>query len=147
MSTTIERSALVMHSAETMFNLVNDVAAYPEFMDGCADTTVLASSEQEMVAELVLRKAGVEQRFTTRNQLQRPRSITMALEDGPFTALDGLWQFTPLNDKACKVSLSLTFEFKNSALAFAASKLFSQVANNLVDALCKRADDIYLRAV
>ncbi|MCV6603744.1 MAG: type II toxin-antitoxin system RatA family toxin [Porticoccaceae bacterium] len=141
MSTTIERSALVMHPAERMFDLVNDVAAYPEFMDGCVGATVLTSSDREMVAQLVLRKAGVEQRFTTRNQLQRPQRITLALEEGPFTALDGVWQFTPLNDSACKVSLCLTFTFKNSAVAFAAGKLFTQVANNLVAALCKRADE------
>ncbi|MDM3871329.1 type II toxin-antitoxin system RatA family toxin [Porticoccus sp. W117] len=143
MSTTIERSALVMHPAEGMFDLVNDVAAYPEFMDGCVGATILASDEKEMVAQLVLRRAGVEQRFTTRNQLQRPERIALALEEGPFTALNGLWRFDALNDSACKVSLTLTFEFKNSALAFAAGKLFSQVANNLVGSLCQRADEVY----
>ncbi|MGS2723680.1 type II toxin-antitoxin system RatA family toxin [Porticoccus sp. GXU_MW_L64] len=143
MTTTIERSALVMHPAEKMFDLVNDVAAYPQFMDGCVGATIVASDDREMVAQLVLRKAGVEQRFTTRNQLQRPKRIALALEEGPFTALNGVWQFEALNDEACKVSLKLTFAFKNTALAFAAGKLFSQVANNLVASLCKRADEIY----
>ncbi|UTW46538.1 type II toxin-antitoxin system RatA family toxin [bacterium SCSIO 12696] len=143
MGTTIERSALVMHSAEAMFDLVNDVSAYPQFMDGCVAAKVLSSTNSEMVAQLTLRKAGVEQRFTTRNQLQRPRRIVMNLEEGPFTALDGVWEFSPLNDGACKVSLELGFEFKNGAIAFAASKLFSQVANNLVAALCQRSDEVY----
>ena len=147
MTTTIERSALVMHSAEAMFDLVNDVAAYPEFMDGCVAATIFDSSEDCMVAQLTLKKAGVQQQFTTRNQLQRPHQIAMSLEDGPFKTLSGLWVFEPLSDAACKVSFSLDFEFKSAALAFAASGLFAHVANNLVASLCKRSDHVYSKSV
>lgn len=143
MSTTIERSALVMHPAEAMFDLVNDVAAYPEFMDGCIAATIFDSDEHHMVAQLTLKKAGVQQHFTTRNQLQRPHQITMMLEDGPFKTFGGLWTFKPLSDSACKVSFKLEFEFKSMALALVASGLFSHVASNLVDSLCKRGDHIY----
>ena len=31
----INRSALVMFSAEQMYHLVNDVASYPQFLPGC----------------------------------------------------------------------------------------------------------------
>ena len=143
MTTTIERSALVMHSAEAMFDLVNDVAAYPEFMDGCVAARVFEQDDRQMVAQLTLRKAGLEQCFTTRNELQRPSQIVMSLQEGPFKRLSGVWRFAPLNETACKVSLSLAFEFSNTALAFAASKLFSQVANNMVACLCQRAQAVY----
>ena len=141
--TKIERSALVMHSAEAMFDLVNDVAVYPNFMDGCVAATIFNSDENQMVAQLTLKKAGVQQQFTTRNQLQRPHRIAMSLEDGPFKTLNGLWVFKSLSDSACKVSFSLEFEFNSAALSFAASGLFSHVANNLVASLCKRSDSVY----
>lgn len=141
--TSIERSALVAYSAEAMFDLVNDVAAYPEYMDGCVAADVIERSDTQMVARLSLRKAGVAQSFTTRNQLHRPQTIVMDLEEGPFRHLRGIWRFDALSDEACKVSLSLEFEFKSAALSLAASRLFSHVANNLVDSLCRRAAQVY----
>jgi ribosome-associated toxin RatA of RatAB toxin-antitoxin module len=67
----------------------------------------------------------------------------MTLEDGPFKHFRGDWSFTPLSDTACKVELDMEFDFSSKTLSFAASSLFSGVANNLVDSLCQRADDVY----
>jgi ribosome-associated toxin RatA of RatAB toxin-antitoxin module len=79
----------------------------------------------------------------TRNSLQAPSIIEMNLEDGPFKRLKGVWRFKALTPQACKVSLDLEFEFNNMAVGLAASKLFSTMANELVDSLCRRADQIY----
>lgn len=142
--TVISRSALVMHSAQAMYDLVNDVASYPQFMDGCAAVEVFEHTEQTMLARLDLKKAGVQISLMTRNSLQSPRQIEMQLEDGPFKKLKGLWLFKPLTEEACKVSLDLEFEFSSRGMGLAASNLFSGVANNLVDSLCQRADRVFL---
>ena len=142
--TVISRSALVMHSAQAMYDLVNDVASYPQFMDGCAAVEVFEHTEQTMLARLVLKKAGVQISLMTRNSLQSPRQIEMQLEDGPFKKLKGLWLFKPLTEEACKVSLDLEFEFSSRGMGLAASNLFAGVANNLVDSLCQRADKVLL---
>ena len=139
---TITRSALVMHSAAEMFSLVNDVSCYPQFMDGCTSVEVFEHGDTTMLARLDLKKAGVKISFMTRNYLHAPTSIEMTLEDGPFKQFKGLWEFKPLTDEACKVSLNLEFEFSNKGLGLASSNLFSGVANNLVDSLCKRADQL-----
>lgn len=139
----VQRSALVMHSDQSMFDLVNDVANYPLFMDGCQATEVFEKTDSLMVARLDLKKGGVKTSFITRNRLTQPSSIEMALEDGPFKNLKGLWTFKALTADACKVSLDLEFEFNNMAMGFAASQLFSSMANNLVDSLCRRADVVY----
>ena len=139
----VQRSALVMHSAQSMYDLVNDVASYPQFMDGCQASEVLEQSESQMVARLDLKKGGVKTSFMTRNRLQAPSVIEMNLEEGPFKNLKGVWSFKPLTPEACKVSLDLEFEFNNMAVGLAASKLFSTMANQLVDSLCRRADQIY----
>jgi ribosome-associated toxin RatA of RatAB toxin-antitoxin module len=142
--TVISRSALVMHSAQAMYDLVNDVASYPQFMDGCAGVEVFEHTEQTMLARLDLKKAGVQISLMTRNSLQSPRQIEMHLEDGPFKKLKGLWLFKPLTEEACKVSLDLEFEFNSRGMGLAASNLFAGVANNLVDSLCQRADKVLL---
>jgi len=139
----VQRTALVMHSDQAMFDLVNDVASYPQFMQGCQTAEVFEHTEQQMVARLDLKKGGVKTSFMTRNRLQAPSEIEMNLEDGPFKSLKGVWRFKSLTPQACKVSLDLEFEFNNMAVGLAASKLFSSMANELVDSLCRRADQIY----
>ncbi len=140
---TVQRTALVMHSDQAMFDLVNDVASYPQFMQGCQTAEVFEHTEQQMVARLDLKKGGVKTSFMTRNRLQAPSEIEMSLEDGPFKSLKGVWRFKALTPQACKVSLDLEFEFNSTAVGLAASKLFSSMANELVDSLCRRADQIY----
>lgn len=143
--TIIERSALVLHSAATMFDLVNDIEAYPQYMDGCESTQVFSRSEHEIVARLVLRKGGIGQAFTTRNRLVRPEYIEMTLEEGPFSRFVGAWRFEALRESACKVGLHLEFELNSNLLNRAAGRLFSRVANNLVATTTRRADELARR--
>lgn len=141
--TSINRSALVEYSAEQMFDLVNDVEAYPKFMQGCSSARVLSQTEDELVGELCLGKAGISQRFTTRNQLKRPSLISMSLVEGNFSSFKAQWQFDALAENACKVSFTMEFEFKSGLVDFAAGKLFSATANSLVDAIVERAKQVY----
>ena len=139
----IQRSALVGFSAESMFNLVNDVQSYPEFLPGCAQSRIDEQGEASMTASLLIAKAGVKQWFTTENQLVEHERIDMQLVEGPFTHLKGGWQFTPLSDSACKIELNLTFEFSSRLAQAAFGKIFNSLASSMVDAFTKRAKEIY----
>ena len=66
----VQRSALVMHSAATMFNLVNDVHAYPEFVPDCRSSKVIESTPEHMVAALEVAKGGICKWFTTKNTIR-----------------------------------------------------------------------------
>lgn len=142
---TVNRSALVRHSNQAMFDLVNDFERYPEFLPGCRRARLLERDENHLVGELTLAKAGVEQSFTTRNELFAPDRIELSLVSGPFKRLQGQWLFIPMGDTTCKVSLEMNFEFSNRLLGMAFGKLFSQVAGQLVDAFARRADEVYGR--
>lgn len=140
----INRSALVMHSAAQMYALVNDVKRYPEFLDGCVKVDLIEASANHMVARLYLSKAGLSYQFVTRNKLEDDASIELELEDGPFDYMRGSWVFTALRQDACKVEMVLEFGvtgLKGKAL----SGLFSPIAANMVSAFCQRADIIYKR--
>lgn len=143
---TVNRSALLPYSAHDMYCLVNDVASYPQFMDGCSSVDIIEHTDELMRATLYLKKAGMEVSFTTCNQLVAGTSIEMYLQNGPFKTFNGLWQFKALSDSACKLTLDLEFEFKSRTLAKLATGMFSGVSSNLVDSLCKRADEIYKKA-
>ena len=70
MSLKINRSALVMFSAEQMYALVNDVASYPAFLPWCSSADVLEEDTSLMRASLEVSKGGVRQSFTTQNTLK-----------------------------------------------------------------------------
>lgn len=137
--TTIQRSALVQYSAQAMFDLVNDIEAYPQFMDGCKGATVIARTDDFIEARLDLAKGGMHYSFTTRNRLLPPSRIELTLVEGPFTQFHGEWTFHALGEHACKIGLHLEFELSGRLLNFAARKMFDSVANHMVDALVKRA--------
>ena len=138
------RSALVAFSAESMFDLVNDVSSYPLFLPGCAETKVLSEDEQNMQAAVLIAKAGVRQWFTTQNTLARGHFIKMNLVEGPFRHLSGGWTFTPLADDACKIELNLDFEFSSRLAEMAFGKVFNTIAANMVNAFTERAKEVYL---
>ncbi len=140
----VNRSALVAFSAESMFDLVNDVAAYPQFLPGCADTKVLHADEEQMKASVMISKAGVKQWFTTQNQLSRGHYIKMELVEGPFSKLTGGWTFTPLAEDACKIELNLEFDFSSKLAEMAFGKVFNAIASSMVKAFSDRAKEVYL---
>ncbi|CAH8202095.1 MULTISPECIES: SRPBCC family protein [Vibrio] len=139
----VSRSALVSFSAEQMFNLVNDVARYPEFLPGCSGSRVIESSEQSMVASVDVSKAGISKTFTTSNVLVTGEAIVMHLVDGPFKTLRGGWYFTSLDEQACKVELKLEFEFSSKMIELAFGKIFHELTSNMVNAFTKRAKQVY----
>ena len=141
--TVINRSALLPYPAQQLFDLVNDVEAYPGFMDGCVGALVLLHADGVMEARLELARGGIRQSFSTRNRLSPPDSIELELIDGPFERFAGRWEFRALDAGACKISLNLEFSVNSSVLGAAATKLFDRVTNNLVDAVCKRAGQLY----
>jgi ribosome-associated toxin RatA of RatAB toxin-antitoxin module len=129
----IERSALVEHSVSRMFDLVNDIEAYPRRFDWCEAAEVLESGEARVVARLELGLGALRTWFTTENTLSRPHHIDMQLRDGPFKRLQGRWQFHALDESACKVGLSLEFEPQSSLLLPAMTLGFRGLADRMVD--------------
>ena len=139
----VKKSALVTHTANQMYDLVNDVESYPEFLPWCRSTTLLSHNEKEMCAELEVARIGIRQKFSTCNTLHPHERIDLRLKDGPFSNLQGSWRITPLREDACKVELELEFEFSGKLINTAFGAVFNQIANTLVDAFCKRADEVY----
>lgn len=139
----INRSALLPYSAQQCYELVNDVESYPKYMEGCVGARVLHVDEDTMEARLDLSRAGFAQSFTTLNTLRAPDSIELRLKEGPFERFSGCWRFHPLGSGACKVSLQLDFSVSHSLIGAAAGRLFERVTNNLVDAVVRRARQVY----
>jgi len=139
----IQKSAIMSHSAEQMFQLVNDIEKYPEFLPWCSRATMLQHDETQIKAELVLSKGGLEKSFTTINTLTPSVQMVMELVDGPFKHLKGTWDFQMLGEHECQVELDLEFQFSSKMIAMVFGPFFQQAANKLVDAFVTRASEIY----
>lgn len=138
----IRRSAIVRQTPEVMFDLVNDVEAYPRRFPWCAGSAVLVPGEAELTAHLDLRMAGLTQGFTTRNTLVRPEHIHMHLVDGPFRSLEGDWRFLGLGEFGCKISFALDFDYAGRLTAPALRLGFQNLADRMVDDFCRVARSV-----
>jgi len=101
------RSAIVEHSAEQMFALVDDIESYPRFLPWCRAAKVDERAAGWVQATLSVGMRGVKQTFSTRNELHPPEAMEMRLLKGPFRHFAATWRFKPLSAQACSVEFSL----------------------------------------
>ncbi|NJD08391.1 MAG: type II toxin-antitoxin system RatA family toxin [Methylococcaceae bacterium] len=139
----IRKSSLVRYPAQRMFEIVDDIEAYPQFLPWCAASRILRRAGETVEAELKIARGGFNKSFATRNTVLAPREIRMTLLNGPFQRLDGVWTFIELREDASKISLDLEFEMSGllSNLAFGA--VFGQICDTMVDAFSERAKALY----
>lgn len=138
----VHRSALVAASPQRMFELINDVERYPEFVPGCASAEVLERGADYMRARLEVGSGPMRTSFVTRNTLQDPYVIDMELDEGPLKSLTGRWRLTPVSAgdvMGCRVDLDLVFEVQGGLVGLALGPAIERLAGSLVDAFVARA--------
>jgi ribosome-associated toxin RatA of RatAB toxin-antitoxin module len=139
----VNKSVLIERSSQQMFDLVDRVEDYPQFLPWCSQTRCEFRDEQQTIATLYISYRSVKSHFTTQNDKERPLWMTMTLVDGPFRRLDGRWRFKALCADACKIEFQLSYEFSSKMFEKVIGPVFSQIANTFVDAFVKRANEVY----
>jgi ribosome-associated toxin RatA of RatAB toxin-antitoxin module len=148
----VRKSVLLWYSPHEIYLLVTDVERYPEFLPWCERVEVLGRDEQGVTARLHLAYSGLRHAFTTKNVQVPDESVAIALVDGPFSQLDGLWRFVPLPlaagqaesaEAACKIEFEMRYAFSNVVLEAAISPVFDRIANTFVDSFVRRAEQVY----
>lgn len=140
---TLKRSAIVPYSAAQMFALVDHIEDYPKFLPWCSHSEIISRTAEEVTATLEINWKGIHKKFTTRNRLIPPTKMDINLINGPLQHMEGIWEFIPLNESACKVVLDLDFAFTGSIIDKLFQPVFQHIANTLVEAFCKRAVELY----
>lgn len=139
MISSFTKQVTVPYTAEQMFELVNDVKAYPSFIDLCAASDVHEEGAHQLTATIKISMGTVCFEFTTANTMVEGRSITMKLVNGPFKSLQGVWNFTPLEPGQSITSLHFDFEFSNKLLSLALGGLFKKLCASMVESFRKQA--------
>lgn len=139
----VHKSVLLGYSAEQMFELVDRVEDYPQFLPWCGGVEIKERAENKLIATITINYHGVKQSFTTQNTNDRPVSMTMTLLEGPFKHLHGTWTFKALRADACKIDFDLQYEFSNRILESLIGPVFNMIATSFVDSFSKRAEQVY----
>jgi ribosome-associated toxin RatA of RatAB toxin-antitoxin module len=149
----VHKSILLWYSPREMYDLVVAVERYPQFLPWCERAEVLEQHGDTMTARLHLAYAGVRQAFTTLNQHVEAQQVQVQLVDGPFSMLDGLWQFHPIgragggsgqgDQQACRIEFNLDYAFASKPLQALLSPVFDKIADTLVDRFVQRAEQVY----
>jgi ribosome-associated toxin RatA of RatAB toxin-antitoxin module len=138
----VKSTELIPVSAKQMFELVNDVESYPEFLPWCSAARIERRTENGIVATVTVAKGPMHHSFTTENHNREFDQIEMGLLEGPFKRFHGVWRFADAPG-GCRASLDLDFEFSSRLLAAALSKVFQVITGSMVQAFRQRAKDLY----
>ena len=136
---TVSTSVCVDFTPQQMYDLVNDVQSYPEYLPLCGAVKVHFRSPTNLRATLTLAKGKIKFSFTTANTMIEGKRIQMNLIDGPFKFFKGAWAFEPSANGGCETAYRCDFEFSNGLLGLAFGPFFKEVMESLVEAFCRQA--------
>ena len=139
----VEQSIEVPHQAQQMYGLVADIKAYSEFLPWGSGSAILYEQDNEIEARVDLNYLMIRQHFITHNHYVENKSIEVRLVEGPFTYLEGKWQFTATSEDSCLIHFELHYEFSNFLISKAFGPVFKVISNTMVEAFIKEADKRY----
>ena len=139
----LERSALLTFSADELYRLVADIESYPQFLPGCVSAKVESADETLVRARVGFRVKGLSDSFATENRMEQGTRIHMKLLEGPFKQLSGAWEFQPLAERACKVTLKISLDIGNRVLESTLSPFINGAIGSVMDAFKQRAESVY----
>ena len=135
-------------TARQMYDLVADVASYPEFLPWTAAARVRSVTDngdhQVMLADLVVSFKLFRERFGSQVTLW-PDALRIDTEylEGPFRHMNSRWDFADRPDGGCDVHFDVDFEFRSRLLSGAAGLFFNDAMTRIVRAFETRAADLY----
>ena len=135
------------YTAQQMYDLVADVASYPQFLPWCAAARIRSRTPEGdaelMLADLVISFKVFRERFGSKVLLHSDeKSIDTEYLDGPFKFLKSTWDFRD-TEGGCDVSFFVDFEFKNAILQGIIGVVFNEAMHRIVRAFESRAAELY----
>ncbi|MES2174681.1 MAG: type II toxin-antitoxin system RatA family toxin [Pseudomonadota bacterium] len=139
-----EETRHLPYTPTQMFDLVSDVAAYPQFLPWISAIRVRSDSESEMVADMIVGFKGVKESFTSRVIKHRPGHVRVDYLDGPLKHLHNEWRFRDDGQGGVLVDFEVEFEFKNRLFEMLAGQFFDKALRKMIGAFETRAAQLYV---
>ena len=130
----------VPHLPQAMFNLVNDLEAYPRFVPNCKAMEVKPQADGSRLAKMTISFGPITQSYTSRVTADpQGLTVTAVAVDGPFSYLDSKWTFTP-EGEGTRIRFDIDFKFSNPLIAAVAEPAFASKQDEIIDAFADEAD-------
>lgn len=131
------------YTPDQMFDLVADVAHYPQFLPWVSAIRVRSDSETELVADMIVGFKGLKETFTSRVRKERPGHVHVDYLDGPLKHLSNDWRFRPDGQGGVFVDFEVDFAFKNRLFEMLAGQMFDAALRKMIGAFEARAAELY----
>ena len=138
----IKQSKTVIYPAKEMYNLVDNIKDYQQFLPWCQRSEEHERDDESVVASLAVAVGGFHKTFTTKNLLYPYSLIELQLVEGPFNHLDGFWRFTDLAEGS-RIDFELSFEVENKILSMLITPFFEKASMVMIDSFCQQAEARY----
>ena len=124
---------------DTIFNLINDIKSYPNYLPWCTKSEVEEESADIIIGRIFISKSFISWNFSTKNIIKKNESISLELVDGPFESLTGKWLFSSINQFNTRVSLDIDYKFKSSIIELSIEPIFSSIMNSILKSFVQEA--------
>jgi coenzyme Q-binding protein COQ10 len=133
---------ILPYTPEQMFDLVADVAKYPQFLPWMIGARIRSRTETDMVADLIIGFRIFRESFTSKVTFARPERIHVDYVSGPLKYLKNEWAFVAV-DGGCRVDFQVDFQFQSRMFETLVGALFTEAVRRMVAAFEKRAAELY----
>ncbi|MDV7341443.1 type II toxin-antitoxin system RatA family toxin [Terasakiella sp. A23] len=131
------------HSATQMYDLVADVASYPDFLPWCVATRVRENKDNRMIADMVIGFKMIREKYTSEVTLDPGKEVQIVYKNGPFKYLNSHWKFDEEPDGGCTIDFFVDFEFRSALLQKVMGAVFNEAVQLMMSAFEKRANELY----
>jgi coenzyme Q-binding protein COQ10 len=131
------------YSAQQMYNLVADVASYPDFLPWCIATRVRSQEDNLMIADMVIGFKMIREKYTSEVTLEEGKKVIIVYKNGPFKYLNSHWIFEDDKDGGCAIDFFVDFEFRSALLQKVMGAVFNEAVQLMMSAFEKRAKQLY----
>lgn len=139
----IKHYSLVPFSVEQMFNLINDINSYNEFVPGCSIINILKQNQGELIAEIIPVTNSIVKSIITHNFFVKNKSIIIFLIKSPFKYYYGRWQFIPISKNISRIEYISHYEYQSILIEKIFNYLFQEMCKNIITIFTIRANQIY----
>ncbi len=127
-------------SADQLFDLVQDIESYPEFLPWIGAARIISKNDNELAAELIIKYHFVRTKYISKVMLVPKSAIIVELLDGPFKFLKNHWKFIPEGEQT-HIEFMLEFELKSSALQKMITQELDFLTKKMIEAFITRAEN------
>ncbi len=135
----IKKKESINIDVRTIFNLINQVDKYSDFLPWCKKSKIISDTNNVIIGVITVSKNFADWTFTTKNNYIINKKIDLRLIDGPFSHLNGCWNFSEIDKNNTLINFNLEYEFSNKIIGLTLKPVFSSIMLSILDSFISEA--------